>query len=213
MHVKPDAEQKSYILTVNFEYEDDKGNPYTSKETISVRVLQNPRLVTGEISLMPEAFVKQPFSVYIDFYNMGKSTLFNMMVKAEGDFQGQNLSYYVGNFESGRTDAFDTSITPTAPGNLKGNIVFSFEDANGKITEIRKEFSVNVMDIQQEPMLDENGMPLDKGMGMGMPGAVPVQNKNILVYIIPAVVIIAAIVTFILLRKRHVRRKEMSLDE
>ena len=215
LHTKPDAEQKSYVLAINFEYEDDMGNPYTSKETISVRVLQNPRLVTGEMSLPPETFAGQPLSIYIDFYNMGKSTLFNMMVKAEGEFDGQNLSYYVGNFEPGRTDSFDVSIIPKAPGDLKGNIVFSFEDANGKITEIRKEFAIKVMEMmQQGPMLDENGMPIDKGMGMpgNMPGG-PVKKTSILVYVIPAIVVIAAIVTFILLRKRHVRRKEMSLDE
>jgi hypothetical protein len=219
LHVKPDAEQKSYILTVNFEYEDEKGNPFTSKETMSVRVLQNPRLVTGEISLPPETFVGQPLSIYVDFYNMGKSTLYNMMVKAEGNFQGQNLSYYVGNFESGRTDSFDTSITPSVKGPLSGNVVFSFEDANGKVTEIKKEFSVNVSEMpQQGPMLDENGIPIDMGKGgavmvNGVPGKMPGQKTNFYILLIPAAVIIAGIITFILLRKRHKRRKEMSLDE
>jgi hypothetical protein len=217
LHVKPDAEQKSYMLTVSFEYEDEKGNPYTSKETMSVRVLQNPRLMTGEISLPTEAYVGQPLSIYIDFYNMGKSTLYNMMVKAEGNFQGQNLNYYVGNFASGSTDSFDTSVTPTSPGALNGSVVFSFEDANGKVTEIRKDFTVNVMDMpqQQGVMLDENGIPIDKGaMVNGMPGQMPGQKPNLLLYAIPAgVVIVLGIVTFIILRKRHKRRKEMSLDE
>lgn len=221
LHVKPDAEQKSYLLTVNFEYEDEKGNPFTTKETMSVRVLQNPRLVTGQLNLMPETFVGQPISIYLDFYNMGKSILYNLMVKVEGDFQGQSLNYYVGNFEPGRTDFFDTQITPMAPGTQKGSVLFSFEDANGKTTEIRKEFSLNVMEMMQEgPMLDENGMPIDKGMidgkpGMnGMPGGMPVKSTSILVYIIPAVVVLAiAFVVFIILRKRQVRRKEMSLDE
>jgi len=212
LHVKPDAEQKSYMLSVNFEYEDDKGNQYTSKETISVRVLQNPRLVTGELSLPPEAYAGQPVSLYIDFYNMGKSTLYNLMVKAEGEFDGQNLSYYVGNFESGRTDFFDVSIIPTAPGQLTGNIVFSFEDANGKTNEIRKEFTLNVMEMTPiGPAFDENGMPIDNE---GMPGANPAAPKSMLVYVIPAVaVIVIAAVVFIVLRKRHIRRKEMTLDE
>lgn len=215
LHVKPDAEQKSYILTVNFDYEDDKGNPYTTKETMSVRVLQNPRLVTGEMSLPPETFVGQPLSIYVDFYNMGKSTLYNMMIKAEGNFQGQNLSNYVGNFEPGRTDSFDTSITPSAPGELTGNVVFSFEDANGKVTEIRKEFKVNVTEMPQPgPMVDENGIPIDKGgMVNGIPGGQTAKKFNILFVVIPAVVVIAGIVVFILLRKRHVRRKELTLDE
>ncbi|MGE5613875.1 MAG: COG1361 S-layer family protein, partial [Bacillota bacterium] len=217
LHVKPDAEQKSYMLSVNFEYEDSKGNPYTAKETMSVRVLQNPRLVVSDINLMPEAYVGQPVSVYLDFYNMGKSTLYNLMVKVEGDFQGQGLSYYVGNFEPGRTDFFDASFTPMNPGMQTGSILFTFEDANGKISEIRKEFTLNVMEMQMEaPIVDENGMPVGKGMikpGMeGMPGGP--KKTNIIVYAIPAAaVIIIGFIVFFILRKRHIRRKELSLDE
>ena len=67
------------------------GNPFTAKETISTRVLQSPRLVTSDLSMMPETFVGQPVSVYLDFYNMGKSTLYNLMITVEGDFDGQGL--------------------------------------------------------------------------------------------------------------------------
>lgn len=219
LHVKPDAEQKSYTLAVNFDYEDEKGNAFTSKEMVSVRVLQNPRLVTGELSLPPETYMGQPLSLYVDFYNMGKSTLYNMLVKAVGDFDGQSLSYYVGNFESGRTDFFDVTIIPTKPGKLTGNIVFSFEDANGKVTEMPKEFTINVMEmVQQAPMLDKNGMPIDKGMINGeMPGGIPgkMQGKktSILLYVIPAAFLVIAVIFFIIFRKKRARRKEMSLDE
>lgn len=216
LHVKPDAEAKSYILSVNFEYEDDKGNPFTSKETISVPVTQNPRFITGELSLPPETIAGQPLQVYVDFYNMGKATLYNLMVKAEGDFQGQNLSYYVGNFESGRTDSFDASITPNAPGALTGNIVFSFEDANGQKSEIKKEFTVNVTEMNKEMMMPAGG---DKGaIAMGPDGKPITQVQagpriSFILWGIVAFVIIGGIVTFITLRKRHNKRKEMSLDE
>ena len=222
LHVKPDAEQKSYMLTVNFEYEDEKGNPFTAKETMSVRVLQNPRLVTGEINMMQETFVGQPMQVYLDFYNMGKSTLYNLMVSVEGDFQGQGLSYYVGNFEPGRTDFFDVSFTPMNAGQQKGSVLFAFEDSNGKKTEVRKEFELNVMEMQQGPMLDENGMPIDGGFpgkdgmpGMeGMPGMPGAAKPSILLYVgIGAGVLVVAVVLFIILRKRHLKRKEMTLDE
>jgi hypothetical protein len=215
LHVKPDAEQKSYMLTVDFEYEDEKGNPYTAKETMSVRVLQSPRLVTGDLNMMTETFAGQPISIYLDFYNMGKSTLYNLMVSVEGDFEGQGLSYYVGNFASGSTDFFDAQFTPMNPGQQKGAVLFAFEDANGKKTEIRKEFELNVMEMPQDPMLGENGLPIDGGMmdpGMGMPGEA--AKTSIWVYIgIGAGVLIAAVVVFIILRKRHVKRKELSLDE
>ena len=143
------------------------------------------------------------------------------MVSVEGDFQGQGLSYYVGNFEPGRTDFFDAQFTPMNPGQQKGAVLFAFEDANGKKTEIRKEFDINVMEMEQGPMLDENGMPIDGGFDMpgkdgmpmdGMPGGA--AKTSIWVYIgIGAGVLVIAAVVFIILRKRHVRRKELSLDE
>lgn len=215
LHVKPDADAKSYILTVNFEYEDEKDNPYTSKETISIPVKQNPRLVTGELSLPSETFTGQPLQVYIDFYNMGKSTLYNFMVEAKGDFQGQNLSYFVGNFEPGRSDSFDASIIPNAPGTLSGNIVFSFEDANGQKSEITKEFSVNVMEMMTENtappggggviQIGPDGKPIQPQTGLSLPIK--------LVIIFGALAIIVAGVTVIILRKKQKRRREMSLDE
>ncbi|HEX2944760.1 MAG TPA: CARDB domain-containing protein [Clostridia bacterium] len=222
LHVKPDAEQKSYMLTVNFEYEDGKGNPFTAKETMSVRVLQSPRLVTGDLNPPPEAFVGQPVQIYLDFYNMGKSTLYNLMIKLEGEFDGQNLSYYVGNFESGRTDFFDVSAMPRAAGQQKGSVLFSYEDANGKKTELRKEFTLNVTEMApQGPMVDGGGMPVGKdgmvigpdGKPMPMPGAGP-SKPSLLVYIgAGAGLLVIALIVFIILRKRHNRRKEMSLDE
>jgi hypothetical protein len=214
LHVKPDAEAKSYVLSVNFDYEDEKGTAITSKETISVPVTQNPRLLTGDLSVPTDTFTGQPVQIYIDFYNMGKSILYNLMVKAEGDFEGQNLSYYVGNFEPGRSDSFDTSIIPKAPGTLKGNVVFSFEDAGGKVSEIKKEFSVNVTEMKQEVMapgaavngvmIGPDGKPINPAAGF---------RPSILLIGIVVFFVIAALVTFIILRRKHIKRKEMSLDE
>lgn len=220
IYTKPDAEAKSYTLSVNFDYEDDKGNPYSSKETISIPVKQNPRLVTGELSLPPQTFTGQPMQVYLDFYNMGKSTLYNLMVKAEGDFQGQSLSYYVGNFEPGRSDSYDVSIIPNTSGTLKGNVVFSFEDAAGKPSEIRKEFTVEVTEMKQDMMNSPDGKTVVAGPGGKMvagPGGMMQGQQggrkfSLLLIIIP-VVFIAGIVVFIILRKKHIKRKEMSFDE
>ena len=215
LHVKPDAEAKSYVLTVSFDYEDEKGTALTSKETVSVPVKQNPRLITGDLSVPTDGFTGQPAQIYIDFYNMGKSILYNFMVKAEGDFQGQNLSYYVGNFEPGRSDSFDTSIIPNAAGAVKGDVVFSFEDAAGKKNEIRKEFTINVTEMKQEVMGPGQG---PNGVMLGPDGKPINQPKSglpmspLLIGVI-AFVVIAAVVTFIVLRKKHIKRKEMSLDE
>lgn len=171
--------------------------------------------MTSDLSMMPETFVGQPVSVYLDFYNMGKSTLYNLMITVEGDFDGQGLSYYVGNFEPGRTDYYDATFIPMNPGMQKGAILFAFEDANGKTTEIRKEFEINVMEMMMpEPSFDDPGM--FPGVDMpGMPGMDGGSPKvSIWIYIgIGAAVVIAAVVAVVILRKRAIRRKELSLDD
>jgi len=164
--------------------------------------------------MMPETFVGQPVSVYLDFYNMGKSTLYNLMITVEGDFDGQGLSYYVGNFEPGRTDYYDATFIPMNPGMQKGSVLFTFEDANGKITEYRKEFELNVMEMSfPEPSFDDPGMYPGVDMpGMDMPGGP--SKPGIWIYIgIGGAVLIVAVVVVVVLRKRSVRRKELSLDE
>ena len=72
---KRDAEHKTYGISVNIEYEDDKGNQYNSKDIISINVIQQAKLVLGDLILPPEVYVGQTFPVSIEFYNMGKTTL------------------------------------------------------------------------------------------------------------------------------------------
>ena len=210
LSAKPDLAPKSYVISINFEYEDDKGNPYTAKEIISIPVEQDPRLVTNEVNLPPEAFVGQPVPVFVEFYNMGKATLYNLMVKTEGDFQQQNPGYFAGNFEPGRSDSFDGSVTPGKAGPVKGAVVFTFEDAAGKQTVIRKEFSMNVAEMQQPPMNPE-GMP-----GKGMPETRVESRKvfNPLYMGAGGAVFLGIVIALILiLRKRRNARKGLELDE
>lgn len=208
LHARPDAEPKSHILTVDFEYEDDKATALTAKETLSIPVKQNPRLVTGELSVPPEAFTGQPSQVFLEFYNMGKSTLYNLMISVEGDFDTQNSSYFVGNFEPGSSDYFEGTVIPNTAGQTVGNVVFSFEDSTGKPVEIKKEFTMNAMEMPQMP---PEGMEIYGPEG-SLPGEGP--QFNILFIIIPAVVVLAAgVAVFIILRKRRLKGREMMLDE
>jgi hypothetical protein len=68
----------------------------------------------------------------------------------------------VGNFEVGASDYFEGSIIPTMPGLQEGAVVISFDDPSGEHLEIRKDFTVNVleMDIPEEvpPGLEQEEM-------------------------------------------------------
>ncbi len=149
---KADAENKPYSLRITFDYESNQGQSYSSQEVISIAVRQNPRLVVGEPMFYGEPIAYQMLPVTVEFYNLGKTILYNLMVRAEGPFQVEGGSYFVGNFNPGMSDSFNVAITPTEPGALSGAVVFAFEDSVGTAHEVRREFSLNVM----EPFVPED---------------------------------------------------------
>ena len=81
-------------VTTDIEYEDSNGNsydinknPYKANESMSVPVMQELRLEIEDINVPEMAMAFQPFELYVEFFNMGKSTLSNMLISTEGDFQ------------------------------------------------------------------------------------------------------------------------------
>jgi len=202
---KPDAPAKQYLISVNYEYEDEKGTPYTSKDSVGIPLEQTQRLVIGDVSFPTEAYVGSPIPINLSFFNMGKSTLYNFMVKLEGKFKVEGSSYFVGNFDPGKSDTFDGMITPDAPGSITGNILFTYEDASGKTQEVRKEIALNVME-----------MPVQKEF----PGAgqiPPVQEgKKIPIWAFIAggvVLAVVALIVILVIRKKIKARKELMFDE
>jgi hypothetical protein len=132
------------------------------------------------------------------------------MIKLEGDFQSQNGSYFVGNFDVGASDHYEASIIPSAPGQLKGAIVISFDDPTGQKSEIRKDFAMNVMEMpaQQPPGMDP-GMKPDVPKEGGIKGIL--RNKFLWIGL---GIIAAAIFAGVIIRKRIVKKREdMTLDE
>lgn len=202
---KSDAAPKQYMISVNYEYEDEKGNPYTTKDVVGIPLQQTPRLVIGDLSFPPEAYLGMPVPVNVSFFNMGKSTLYNLLVKLEGDFKVEGTSYFVGNFESGKTDSFDGAVTPQTAGPAKGFIIFTYEDAEGKTQEVKKEISFNAAEMPAPaPMQgDPNMLPAESG-----------KKIPLWAYIAGGVVLLAVAITVILVvRKKIKARKEFMFDE
>lgn len=217
MRVKNDAAVKTYGLTVTFEYEDSKGNayddqknPYKEEEVVSIPVNQPVRLETSEIAMPWEAYVNNPIPLSFEFYNMGKSTLYNMMVKVEGNFQIQGSNYYVGNFEAGRSDYFDTTLIPMAEGEATGMVVFEYEDANGVPGRVEKPFTVNVMG---DPMgVPGEGFPGEEVPGEGVPGpGTPGPTSKLIILGILAA--LGATIAGVLIWKRRAEKKRIAALE
>ncbi len=195
MATKADAENKTYPLKISFDYEDSQGAAHNSQEMISVPVNQNSRLVVGEIALYGEPMLHEMVPVNVEFYNLGKTILYNLMVKAEGPFKMEGGRYFVGNFNPGASDSFNFAVTPTEPGEQVGEVIFQFEDSIGTQHEVKRELKLEVI----EPFY-----PDDPGMDEPLPP--PPTNKWKYVGIGAGVLVLAA-AGFVFWRRRKMQKK------
>ncbi|WP_347489194.1 CARDB domain-containing protein [Desulfoscipio sp. XC116] len=160
MYTIPNAEPQTYTVTANIEYQDEDGTEHKATELIGIPVIQQSQLTAGEISLPPEAFIGEPTPISLEFYNTGKTKLNNVMVRVNGDFDVQEKQLFVGNFDSGSYDYFETNIIPTKAGQLNGEIIFTFDDPSGEPQEYVREFTVNA--VEAPPFDPSEQMPEEK---------------------------------------------------
>lgn len=202
MTAKRDAEQKTSMLTVEMSYEDLSGNAFSSKDVISIPVMQEARLVIDDIIAPPELYAAMQTGSSVKFYNMGKTVLNNLRVDVNGDFDTMESNlYYVGNMEGGKSDSFDFSFIPRQAGPMSGVITFTYEDASGQELTFDKPFEFQVMEE----------MPFDE---MDMMPEEPEKKKPWVPIGIGAAAIIG-IGGFVFWKKRRQKKlhQEMEIDE
>lgn len=214
LKTKNDSEVKSYSLNVIMEYEDSKGNaydsqkqPYKEEEKITVPVSQPVRLEVGEINVPMDLTVGRPLDLEVEFYNLGKSKMFNLLVKLEGDLESQGGSFFVGNFEPGSTQYFQPTIYTNAAGEFSGKIVFTYEDASGVEGSFEKEFSFSVMDGGMGGGEDFMGGEGDFG-----PYEEPDQGNPYIKWIIGGLALVALAAGAVIIMKKR-KKKKMALLE
>ncbi len=219
---KVDLATRSYPLTIKLEYEDELGlrgvvgqeQQHTASIEINLPVVQEPRLKIDNLEIPPVASIGMPAPIFADFYNMGRSTLNNLLVRVEGDFEGEALSFFVGNFAPGASDFFEANIIPLAVGEQKGSLVFAFEDDMGRSIEVREDFTVMVAEMQVGDIGFGNGEFIVGLNGEFHPGD-RVPGLNIVAIFALALVILAitAVVIRKIRKKRRLAREELMLDE
>ncbi len=194
---KPDAPEKTVSITVDMSYEDSKGNPVAVKDTISVPVVQERRLVIDDIVPTDVFFVGEAGNISVQYYNMGKNTLNNLVISAEGDFDfPQSTKMFVGKLDAGKNDFYDFQFIPLTAGESSGKVIFTFEDSSGKQIVIEKAFKI----------VAEEMVPIDPSEEIVEP-----QSSGILRYVIGGVVLVAVIGGALIYRKRR-NKKINSLD-
>jgi len=200
MTAKADLSQKPYALDINMKYEDEEYNPYESKASVSIPVKQESKFETSSPEIMPsEIMVGEETNVMFSVYNTGKTTLYNVKARFEGD-SVEGGDTFVGKIDSGATGNVDTMLTGIAPTMDDGSIkvIVSYEDVTGKVTQEEQTINIMVMEAYEEPaydpMMDE---PQDTKSPVGL-------------YIVLGmiVVIMAVIVGIVIVRKRKKKIRE-----
>lgn len=202
VHLRANAgtEQATAAMTVSMEYEDSAGNAYTAEDTISIPLVQDTRLEVGDVAAPYECYVGSQGSTSVEFYNMGKTTLNNLRVTAEGNFDTmESNSYYVGNMSSGSTDDFSFSFIPREVGPMEGKIIFTYEDVSGQERTVEKEFMFEAMEM---PEWDDPGM---EPMPEEPESAVPWK-------VIIAVGVVAAVAGIVLFRRHRKKKMHQQLE-
>lgn len=186
LYVVPNAQPKTYTLTVNFEYEDASGKEYTATELLGINVKQNSELNMDEIVLPTTIEQYMPVTVSFNYYNTGKVSLNNVMIRLEGDVECTQKSTYVGNMDSGASDTYEVTFTPNTLGEVPISIIASYEDASGETIEQKRDFVLNVT----EPMPTEGELdmgPEPTGVNIKM---IAIIAGGVLVVLIIIVVVI-----------------------
>lgn len=146
----PTAEQRSYTITINEQYDSPEFKNAKEAVKIAVGLKQEARLNTGTIEVMPDAIsVGEESNVMFSINNTGKVMLYNVNAVFEADSIQKNESY-VGNIEPGKSGNVDTMINGIAPTSDDGKVKLSitYEDENGKVSTVEKEIQLMVNDDQ-----------------------------------------------------------------
>ena len=209
MSAKSDLAQKPYVLDVNMKYDAKDAVDLTDTASVSIPILQEQRCETGDAEVMPsDITVGGQTNIMFDVYNTGKTTLYNVWVKFEGDSITGGDSF-LGTIASGATGSVDAMVTGAAATMDDGKIkaMISYENESGVVTTMEKELELFVSEEMTEDFSDPAfGMEGEMGMEEleGSGGA----EKFILPVVLVVIVLIAAAVVFLRIRKKKKKEQE-----
>ncbi len=153
------AEAKACQLDVKVDYEGGSSSargPYATSASIAVPIKQRIRIKCDKPVLYDEAWVGQAVGVQQQMYNLSRATIYNCMVTVEGEgLSMDGGSYFGGNVAAGGTMRADFDLIADRAGELTGEIVIRFENANFDQIEERVPLTVFV---NEQPVMEDPGV-------------------------------------------------------
>ncbi len=140
MKAGADLQQKNYSLVVKGDFDDGKGNNFTSSDSLTIPVYQEISFGISEVSMTPEVLgVGSEGALMFTINNKSSAGVYNVSVSTKSDAVEATESY-VGNI-AGSSSAYATlNVTGVKDNSETGtiNIVISYEDAEGNVSTVEE---------------------------------------------------------------------------
>ncbi|MEG1965756.1 MAG: hypothetical protein RR064_06365, partial [Oscillospiraceae bacterium] len=213
IQVKADAKPESHNIKIDFTYQystDKARKESTSEENIAIPVSQIDRFSINSVDAPATLYIGDEYPMSASLINKGKSAVFNVSAEFKTADNSQNQTQFIGNIESGKEASADFFVSGKEPGEIKGEIVITYEDANSNIKTLSRLIDVVVEGDFYNPNPDE-GMIVDP-----IEPVVPVDVKpdNTVKYVlIFCGIVIVGITTFTTVMKIKVQRSEFADED
>ena len=208
MKTAPDLPQKNYTLVVKGDFDDGKGNNFTSSDNLSVSVYQDVKLGISDVSLSPEMIgIDTEGSLMFTINNQGNAGVYNVMVSVEDEAVTCEDSY-IGNIAAGSSAYATLNVVGAKDNSETGTIkvVLTYEDAEGAAGKMEQQVSCMVSE-DYEMEFDEFGEDEFEEEDAVMP------LWLIILLAVLGVAIIVAIIIIIIKRKKKKAAELLEDDE
>lgn len=212
---RADSKPDSYPVVITFEYEylanGKRAKADMITETITIPLQQEDRFTINQPEYPESCGVGEMAYISVSFINKGKSGVYNVIADIEGEgFTKSSAAYYVGNVNSGAEEYYDVQITPDMEGTIEGNIVVTYEDANGTAREQRTPFTINAISYNYNFDMDNN---FDDSISVD---EIPTEEGGMtwLWFVIGGAVVAAVVVIIVIaVVKKKKKQKELEQDD
>ena len=180
----------------------DTGAAVSSSTNVTVPVVQPERFELTNLEAPETLYLGEEGYVSLTFVNKGKSSINNLSAEISGEnIANPGQSQYLGNIAAGTENSVDFNVKASNAGTLKGIITLSYEDDQGNVKTMTKDFSC---DVQEMPDNNDGMDDFDPGIVEPEKTGLPIWAKALIG--VAVVAVIAGVVVFI--RKK---RKEKAL--
>ncbi len=195
----PDAPTAPAVLSVKFSYEyidTNERRSVTQNQTISLPVYQLDRFELTQDMTYVDAWQYQESFLTLSYVNKGKSTVYNVSARLEGDMPAMSKVQNVGNVEAGRSGTIDFIITPEMAGVTTCKVVITYEDDAMQVMEKEFDFDVMVNEMYFPEVLPEEDIMIEE----------PAPKTGWILPVVLAVAAVGAVVLVIVLKRRKKKK-------